>query len=67
MDPDELMDEQVEIAPGEFKRLGDCTRPELGAAIELGEAKLRELEAKAEREKAMLREVVPPEGESGAS
>lgn len=35
MDAPDLMDRQVEIAPGQFKRLGDCTAEDLIAADEL--------------------------------
>ena len=29
------LDERLEIAPGEFKRLGDCTAPEMESALRL--------------------------------
>ncbi len=37
-----LFDTPIEIAPGEFKRLGECTRPDLHAAEELAHAQRKQ-------------------------
>ena len=57
MDEELTLDTQVEVRPGEFKRLGDTTKAELLAAAELAQqrAEAHRMQAEQLRQQALAR------------